>query len=265
MNSKDILEDNKSQAKTLALQAVSKGADLICFPENVLLMSSSKENLFALSHKERDNPNLDFFVDLARKNRKWILVGSLSVKIYNEKLANRSYLIDFNGEIVGHYDKIHLFDVDLPNGVSYRESDSYISGQKAVIIKTSLANFGLTICYDLRFPNLYRDIALKRANVIFVPSAFTKTTGQIHWHALLRARAIETGCYIIAPAQTGEHPKGRETFGHSLIIGPDGTIIQDAGELPGVITATLDLDKVIKSQSLIPSLFLNPRYSVEIH
>ena len=265
MNSSDNLGDNIFKASSLSDTAISQGAQMLCFPENVLLMPSSKKNLLSQSFEEDQNPGLNFFTNLAKTKNVWVLAGSLSIRTLKDKVVNRSYLIDNYGVIIGSYDKIHLFDVDLSNGVSFRESDSYISGQNASVLKTSLATFGLTICYDIRFPNLYRKIALKGANVILVPSAFTKYTGQMHWDVLLRARAIETGSYIVAPAQTGKHRGGRETYGHSLIIAPDGKILKDGAESPGVITCEVDISKSFKARETIPSLFLNPEYSIEVN
>ena len=264
MNSSDSLEDNIINASDLSNIAISKGVKMLCFPENALLMPSSKHNLLSQSFSENQNPGLKFFTNLAKKNNIWVLVGSLSIKVSKDKVVNRSYLIDNYGKIIGTYDKIHLFDVTLSNGVSYRESDRYSPGQHGSVIKTPLANFGLTICYDVRFPSLYRKIALRGANIIFVPSAFTKFTGQMHWSVLLRARAIETGSYIIAPAQTGKHHGGRETYGHSMVVAPDGKVMIDGGEDPGIITCEIDIDKVHEARETIPSLFLNPVYSIEV-
>ena len=264
MNSNDILEDNLDKVSDLSTQAVNAGSDMLCFPENVLLMPSSKDNLFSNSFRENQNPGLKFFIKLAKDKNVWVLVGSLSIKTSNNKLCNRSYLIDKSGHIIGFYDKIHLFDVTISDGTVYQESDTYVSGSNASVFKTSLGNFGLTICYDLRFPNLYRDIARKGANIIFVPSAFTKFTGKLHWHVLLRSRAIETGSYIVAPAQTGKHPGGRKTFGHSIVVSPNGSILKDAGEKVGYINCEIDLNQVNEIREQIPSLFLNPKYSIKV-
>jgi len=264
LNSSDNLSHNIDVVRRYSFQAINEGADLLCFPENVLLMSSSKENLLNNSEIEKNNKGLVFFRELAIKTGKWISIGSLSIITDNDKLVNRSYLINSEGNIVGSYDKIHLFDVMLSKNLFYKESDTYASGNSAVLINTPIASFGLTICYDIRFPQLYRDLAISGANIILVPSAFTKVTGEKHWHILLRSRAIETGCYIIAAAQTGKHSKSRETYGHSLIVDPDGVILKDAGEKPGIISLNLDFDKVEKFRKKIPSLYLNPSYKLKI-
>tara|TARA_Y100001970_G_C14031882_1_gene749077 strand:+ start:48 stop:734 length:687 start_codon:yes stop_codon:yes gene_type:complete len=227
-------------------------------------MPSSRDNLFSNSFEENQNPCIEFFVDIAKKNNVWVLAGSLSIKISNGKLFNRCYLINNKGDIEGYYDKIHLFDVSIPDGLTYKESDKYSSGSNAPVFQTPLANFGLTICYDIRFPNLYRDIAKHGANVIFIPSAFTEFTGKLHWHALLRSRAIETGSYIVAPAQTGKHIGGRKTFGHSIVVHPNGTILKDAGVDVGSIECTIDPKHVDNIRKQIPSLFLNSKYSIEV-
>jgi len=264
MNSNDVLRDNMDKALDLSCHAIDYGSDLICFPENVLLMPSSRENLFSNSFIENQNPCVQFFINLAKKNNIWVLAGSISIKTNDDKLFNRSYLIDNIGDIIGFYDKIHLFDVSIPDGSSYKESDKYLPGTDARIFQTTLAKFGLTICYDIRFPSLYRDIAKNGANVIFVPSAFTEFTGKLHWHVLLRARAIETGSYIVAPAQTGVHVGGRKTFGHSIVVSPDGSILNDAGTDEGIINCIIDIKTVDKYREQIPSLFLDPGYDIEL-
>ncbi len=170
------------------------------------------------------------------------------------KCANRSFLIGPDGAVIAKYDKIHMFDVQLNAGNIYRESDSYVAGAAAVVADLPAGRLGMTVCYDVRFPDLFRQLAIAGAKVIAVPAAFTRITGEAHWHILLRSRAIETGCYIIAPAQGGKHQDGRETYGHSLIIDPWGEILAEAGTEPGVIAAMLDLAKVDEVRGKIPSL-----------
>jgi len=192
----------------------------------------------------------------------WILIGSLAVKREDNGLANRSYLVDPTGNLVSRYDKIHMFDVDLPNGESYLESDNYVAGTEACLASTPWGILGLTVCYDLRFPHLYRALAKAGAQIISVPSAFTRTTGIAHWHVLLRARAIETGCFIVAPAQCGNHYGRRATYGHSLIVDPSGTILAEAHDEPCFVIADLDLQLVHLARSSIPSLQHDSDYTI---
>jgi predicted amidohydrolase len=183
-----------------------------------------------------------------------LLLGSLAIKAGPGKVTNRSYLVDAAGEIAARYDKLHLFDVDLADGERYRESAAVAPGSNAVVAPTPWATLGLSICYDLRFPYLYRALAQAGAQILTVPAAFARTTGQAHWHVLLRARAIETGCYVLAPCQCGTHGGGRPTYGHSLIVDPWGRILADGGDEPGIVTATLDLAEVAKARAMIPAL-----------
>ena len=191
---------------------------------------------------------------LARETGAWLLLGSMAVKVGEERCANRSLLIDPGGAVVARYDKIHMFDVDLEGGESYRESRRYRPGGEAVVADTPWGRIGMTVCYDMRFPSLYRDLAQAGADYLTVPSAFARPTGSAHWHVLLRARAIETGCFVFAPAQCGEHAEGRKTFGHSLIVDPWGEVLADGGEEPGVVTADIDPAKVREARRMVPSL-----------
>ena len=194
---------------------------------------------------------------LAKKYRKWILVGSLTIKVSKNKLVNRSVLIDKNGKIRCYYDKIHMYDVILSKKERYFESKTYSAGKKIKSFKLPWGKIGLTICYDLRFPNLYRRLSKQGSIFLSVPSAFTETTGKRHWHSLLKARAIENFSYIFAPAQAGKHYNGRKTFGHSLIISPDGKIIKELNKKEGVITASIDPKAAKKFRSIISSLKSN--------
>jgi predicted amidohydrolase len=245
---------NIKAASRLVRKAREKRADLVALPENVAMMEFGHRRILAAARPEADHPALIAFCDLAREQGVWLHIGSLTVRLKEEAVANRSFLISDSGEVVARYDKIHLFDVDLPNGESYRESRTFRPGSKAVVAKTPWARFGLSICYDLRFPHLYRSLAKGGAELLGVPSAFTRQTGQAHWHVLLRARAIENGCFIYAPAQCGEHANGRQTFGHSLIIDPWGKVLADAGEEPGVVLAEIDLARVREARAALPSL-----------
>lgn len=236
-------------------EAAARGAKLIALPENAFLMDAPAGGAPRRFFTEAQHPGLRAAGDMARQARAWLLAGSAAVRIDDSgKAVNRSLLFDPEGRIVARYDKIHLFDVRLAGGETYAESDRTLPGAQAVLAATPWGPLGLTICYDLRFPHLYRSLAKAGASVIAVPAAFTATTGEAHWHVLLRARAIETGCYIIAPAQTGTHPGGRRTYGHALIVDPWGTVLADAGTEPGVITAVLDLDAVARTRDRIPSL-----------
>ena len=183
-----------------------------------------------------------------------MLAGSLAVRLPDGRVANRSVLFDKEGRVAARYDKIHLFDVDLGNGESYRESATIAPGDRAVIAKTPWGPIGLTVCYDLRFPHLYRTLAQRGANFIAIPAAFTRTTGQAHWHVLQRARAIETGCYVFAPGQCGTHAEDRQTYGHSLIVDPWGAVLADGGEQVGIITARIDPAQVAAARRKIPAL-----------
>jgi deaminated glutathione amidase len=228
---------NTDAAVKLIGEAKSGGADYVLTPEVTNIMESSREKLFATIVAEENDPTLATLRDLARTLDIHVHVGSLAVKVAPEKAANRSFLIDRKGNIVARYDKIHMFDVDLTGGESYRESRSYRPGDMAVVSDLPWGRLGLTICYDLRFPALYRALAEAGASFIAIPSAFTKQTGEAHWHVLMRARAIENGSFVFAAAQGGLHEHGRETFGHSLVVDPWGRVIAEGGSEPGVIFA----------------------------
>ena len=207
-----------------------------------------------LFRSESHSPALAAFRALARELRIWLHIGSMAVATGSSKLANRAFVIAPNGEIAARYDKIHMFDVDLAGGESYRESRNFEAGTEAVLADLPFARLGVTICYDLRFPQLYRALAQAGAGILAVPAAFTRKTGELHWHTLLRARAIENGAYVLAAAQGGRHENGRETYGHSLIIAPDGEVIAEAGIEPAVLSAQLDMAKVAAIREQIPSL-----------
>ena len=233
--------------------AQDQGAELALMPENVGFLGPGKEMLQQAT-VEPSHPALSAFCEMSAKTGMWTLIGSLAVLDAAGSLVNRSFLVNGTGSIVARYDKIHMFDVDLPGGEQYRESDRYKPGAAACLASTPWATIGLTVCYDIRFPHLYRRLAQRGAQVFTVPSAFTRPTGVAHWHVLLRARAIENGCYVLAPAQCGIHYGKRATYGHSLIVDPWGEIMEDAGQDPGVIVAELDLTKVISARNSLPSL-----------
>lgn len=261
VNAGNEIDPNVEAATNLIRQAVSDGADFISLPECVALLEPDREALFRKSAIESEHPALHAFQDLAAELGKWLHVGSLAVLSDNGRIANRTFLIDPNGIVTSKYDKIHMFDVDLEDGESYRESTTYQPGDAAIIADLPWGRAGLTICYDLRFPALYTDLANADAEFIGVPSAFTRKTGQAHWHVLLRARAIETGCWVFAAAQCGDHAAGRHTYGHSLIVDPWGEIVAEADETPGVIIADIDPARVVEARRSVPSLANARSYS----
>jgi deaminated glutathione amidase len=245
---------NVSDASDLIRAAAQAGADYVQTPEVTTLMELDKERLFAEAQPEAGNTALAQFQALASDLKIWLHIGSMGILLRKDKLANRAFVISPAGEIVTRYDKIHMFDVDLPGGESYRESTNYEAGSDAVIAPLPWGGLGLSICYDLRFSQLHRTLAQGGARFIAIPSAFTRTTGEAHWHTLLRARAIETQCYVFAAAQGGRHEHGRETYGHSLIVSPWGEILAEAGVEPGVISATIDLAAQDDIRQRVPSL-----------
>ena len=240
--------------------AVAGGAGFVLTPECTNALSSNRSHQRSVLHHEADDPTLAALRDEAARAGIWLLVGSLGLLTDDAdgRFANRSLLITPDGSIAARYDKIHMFDVNVSETEIYRESAGYRPGNRAVLADTPFARIGLTVCYDIRFPHLYRRLAQSGAQIITVPAAFNHITGAAHWETLLRARAIETGCFILAPAQTGFHPetagKGRRTHGHSLAIAPWGEILADAGTEPGVTFIDLDLNEVTKARARIPSL-----------
>lgn len=245
---------NVADASALIREAASGGAQYVQTPEVTTLMELERARLFELTLPEQDNPSLAAFTELAAELRLWLHIGSMGIMLDNGRIANRSYLIAPDGAIAARYDKIHMFDVDLPGGESYKESRNYEPGRHAVVAALPWGGLGLTICYDLRFPYLFRALAKGGAQVIAVPAAFTRTTGEAHWHTLLRARAIESQCFVFAAAQGGRHEHGRDTFGHSLVISPWGDILAEGGIHPEVIFADVDMAKVGEARSRVPSL-----------
>jgi predicted amidohydrolase len=253
---------NTDAAVKLIGEAKSGGADYVLTPEVTNIMESSREKLFTTIVAEENDPTLATLRDLARTLGIYVHIGSLAVKVAPEKAANRSFLIDRKGNIAARYDKIHMFDVDLTGGESYRESRSYRPGEMAVVSDLPWGRLGLTICYDLRFPALYRALAEAGASFLTIPSAFTKQTGEAHWHVLMRARAIENGSFVFAAAQGGLHEHGRETFGHSLVVDPWGRVIAEGGTEPGVIFADVDPAEVSAARARVPSLQHGRRFEV---
>jgi predicted amidohydrolase len=243
-------------------EAKRGGADYVQTPEMTNVLENNRERLFTKIFDEEHDPTLATLREVARKLSIYIHLGSLAVKATPEKAANRAFLIDRNGDIAARYDKIHMFDVDLAGGESYRESNTYRPGDLAVVADLPWGRLGLTVCYDLRFPALYRALAEAGASFLAIPSAFTKQTGEAHWHVLMRARAIENGCFVFAAAQGGRHEHGRDTFGHSLVVDPWGKIIAEGGTEPGVIFADIDPAQVAAARGRIPSLSHGRRFEL---
>lgn len=255
---------NIASASGLIREAAAAGADFIVTPEMTSLLVQRHDLLLEKATSEAHDTALAAFCKLASELNVWLLIGSLPIRLDDIKFANRSFLIDPKGQVQAKYDKIHMFDVDLPGGESYLESAHYAAGDAAVTKALPWGRLGMSICYDVRFPYLFRALAQVGAQFIAIPAAFTRTTGEAHWHVLVRARAIETGCYVLAAAQGGTHEDGRETFGHSLIVDPWGEILAEGGEDPGIIWADIDLAKVTKVRGQIPSLQHDRTFSARL-
>jgi len=256
------VERNVSDALALIGAAAERKADYVQTPECTTLMELEPARLMAETEPEDSNRALQTFREAARNRKIWLHIGSMAVKVGDRKLANRSYVIAPDGTIAARYDKIHMFDVDLGNGEVYSESLNYQAGPHAVLAALPWGLLGLTICYDLRFPALHRALAKAGARFIAGPAAFTRITGEAHWHTLLRARAIETETFVLAAGQGGRHETGRETFGHSLVISPWGEVLAEGGTEPGVIMADIDTRAVDEVRRKIPSLEHDRRFDV---
>jgi predicted amidohydrolase len=260
----DDLQANIAATSQFIRAARGAGADLIATPENTGLMAAKSEITLAKAQVEAEHEALAAYRQLAAELGVWLLIGSLAVKLPNDsRIANRSYLIAPSGQVAASYDKIHMFDVELASGERYRESRTFRPGERAKLAPLPWGMLGMTICYDLRFPQLYRSLALAGASFLSIPSAFTRPTGEAHWHVLMRARAIETGCFVFAPAQCGEHPGRRKTYGHSLIVDPWGRVLADGGEATGFVLADIDPAKVTEARSQVPSLAGDRSFSLE--
>jgi len=255
-------QTNLDAAIRLIEQAKNAGAEYVLTPEMTNIFEIKRERLFATIAPEESDTTLAALRELARKLGIFLHVGSLAIKVLPEKAANRSFLIDRKGDILARYDKIHMFDVELGAGESYRESRNYRPGEIGVAADLPWGRLGLTICYDLRFPALYRALAEAGCSFLAIPSAFTKQTGEAHWHVLIRARAIENGAFVLAAAQGGKHENGRETFGHSLIVDPWGRILAEGGTEPGVLLAAIDPAEVTAARAKIPSLQHGRRFEM---
>src|SRR5437763_9490023 len=250
------------QGTRLIRQAAAQGADYVLTPEVSNMMQLNRTALFEHLATQEDDLSLKAYRALAKELNIHLHIGSLALRFSPEKAVNRSFLIGPDGNVLACYDKIHMFDIDLEGGESYRESVNYQPGETVVISDLPWGRIGLTICYDLRFPALYRALAESGAAFLTVPSAFTRKTGEAHWHVLLRARAIETGCFVFAAAQGGTHENGRETFGHSLVIDPWGRVLAEGGVDPEAVLADIDLSQVTAARARIPSLQHGRRFEV---
>jgi len=255
---------NLDKAEALIRRAAKGGAQYVQTPENTGIMELKPELVLAAAESEGKSALLAWAKARARDLGIWLHVGSIAIKLDQTRVANRSYLIDPKGRVAARYDKLHMFDVDLAGGESYRESQYFRPGAKAVLADLPFGRLGLSICYDLRFPSLYRALAAAGAELIAIPAAFTKQTGEAHWHVLTRARAIETGAFVLAATQGGLHENGRSTFGHSIIVSPWGEILAEAGEEPGVIFADLDLAASEEARARIPAIKHGREFEIEI-
>jgi predicted amidohydrolase len=260
LTSSDDPDENLATLRALMAEARAGGAEFILTPEVSNCVSASRSHQNAVLNPEESDPVLAGLRDEAARLGVWLLIGSLALKTDDPdgRFANRSFLIDDSGSVRARYDKIHMFDVDVSPEETYRESDGFRPGTRAAIAETPWGKLGLTICYDIRFPHLYRRLAQAGADILTVPAAFSHVTGAAHWESLLRARAIETGCFVLAPAQTGTHKastgKSRRTHGHSLAVAPWGEVLADGGTAPGIVMVDLDLSEVAQARKRVPSL-----------
>jgi predicted amidohydrolase len=254
LNSGSDLQANVATVTEMAREAAGKGASLIATPEYALMLDGRGRVMREGALEADGGAVLAGMRELARDLRVWLLLGSLTLRTDEERIANRSVLLSADGTIAATYDKIHMFDVRLPDGKVIRESSAYRPGDRAVVAATPWGKLGLTVCYDLRFPGLFRALARGGAQIISVPSSFQRQTGKAHWHTLLRARAIENECFVLAPAMCGDHPGDRQTYGHSLVVDPWGEVLADGGEAPGIVYADIDVRRVAKVRRMMPSL-----------
>ena len=254
MQTGNDLAANLARAVTMAREAAHQGARFILTPEYTLMMDGSGRVMRERALDADGAPALHDLQALAAELSAWLLVGSLTLKTDSERIVNRSFLISAEGRVVASYDKIHMFDVTLPDGKVIRESSAYCPGSRAITADTPWGKIGLSVCYDLRFPHLYRALAKAGARYLTIPSSFQRATGKVHWHTLVKARAIENACFVFAPAMCGEHPGNRTTYGHSLIVDPWGEILADGGETPGIVYADIDPTHVDRIRKMLPCL-----------
>jgi predicted amidohydrolase len=254
MQTGNDLAANLESVRAMTREAAAGGARFVLSPEYTLMMDGSGRVMRERALDAEGRPALADLQALARELSIWMLVGSLTLKSDGERIVNRSYLLADDGRTVASYDKIHMFDATLPDGKVIRESSAYCPGDRAVLAETPWGKLGLTICYDLRFPQLYRALARGGARYLTVPSSFQRATGKSHWHSLLKARAIENACFVFAPAMCGEHPGQRTTYGHSLVVDPWGEVLADGGEEPGVVYADVDPARIERVRAMLPCL-----------
>jgi predicted amidohydrolase len=254
LNVGNEFESNFSTVAAMAREAADGGAKFVLMPEYALMMDGAGRVMRERALSDDGSPALPQLCSLAVELGVWMLAGSLTLRTDDGRVANRSFLISDGGVVVASYDKIHMFDVTLPDGKIIRESSTYRPGSRAVVAQTPWGKLGMTVCYDLRFPGLFRALAQAGAAMITVPSSFQRQTGKAHWHVLLRARAIENECFVLAPAMCGDHPGNRQTYGHTLIIDPWGEILAEGGESPEIIYAEIDRARVEKVREMMPSL-----------
>jgi predicted amidohydrolase len=260
----DQLEANIAAALALSARAAREGAKFILLPEYAFFLHASGRAMRAAAWPAGSHPAVAAFTWLAREHAAMILLGSIAVSVESERMANRSCLIATDGKVYATYDKLHMFDATLPSGRTIRESSMYRPGSQAVAAVTPWGMLGMSICYDLRFPQLYRALAQRGCEMLAVPSAFTEATGRVHWHALLRARAIENAAFVLAPATCGVHPGGHATYGHSMIVAPSGEILAEAGDEPCVIFADIDIEEVVVARAAIPALLHDRPFAMRI-
>jgi predicted amidohydrolase len=253
-NSGNDFDANLAALAAMTREAAAGGAKFILSAEYALMMDGSGRTMREKALAPDGEPALSALIALSRELGVWQLAGSLTLKSDDGRMSNRSLLISAEGKVVAAYDKIHMFDATLPSGTVIKESSAYRPGERAVIAETPWGPLGMTVCYDLRFPQLYRTLAQRGAAMLAIPSSFQRETGKAHWHVLLRARAIENAAFVIAPALCGDHPGKRMTYGHSLVVDPWGEVLADAGEAPGIVYADLDLAQVEKVRGMLPSL-----------
>ncbi|OGA41212.1 MAG: amidohydrolase [Betaproteobacteria bacterium RIFCSPLOWO2_12_FULL_62_13] len=254
LNSGNDLKANLAAVRSMAREAAGNGAQFVLTPEYALMMDGSGRVMRERALAADGAPALGELQSLVRELKVWFLAGSLTVRTDEERIANRSFLISAEGDVVATYDKIHMFDVTLPDGKVIRESSAYRPGDRAVVAGMPWGRLGMTVCYDLRFPGLFRALAKAGAQFIAVPSSFQRQTGKSHWHTLLKARAIENECFIFAPAMCGDHPGNRQTYGHTLIIDPWGEILAEGGDAPEIVYADVDPARAAKVRAMMPSL-----------
>lgn len=264
MRSTRDVQENLDQALAFIRDAASRGAAYIQTPENTLLMETESAKTLEKSRSETETAAVATFATTARELGVWLHIGSIAIKVSDSRAVNRAFLFSPAGKVAATYDKIHMFDVDLPSGEIYRESATFEPGAKAVLAELPWGGLGITTCYDLRFPEQFNALAVAGAQFLTVPSAFTKVTGEAHWHTLLRARAIENGCFVFAAAQGGRHASGRTTFGHSIVISPWGEILAEADTEPGIIVADIDVGAVSEVRARIPTLTHKRSFTLEV-